>query len=152
MNGDNLCNHNIIEGKEKIICMGETLQLTYCKDRRMGRGYECKFWGEDGQRYNLVTNLEPERDDYKSGASRRHNNRLDDKVYYATRKLEHATTFREKQQAEAELERGKYNRERYGLDEDNPICSAISFCLRPLCFKCSITFANCSLCLSLSKL
>jgi hypothetical protein len=33
--------------------------------------------------------------------------------------LEHATTFREKQQTEAELERGKYNRERYGLDEDD---------------------------------
>ena len=53
------------------------------------------------------------------GASRRHNNKLDDKVYNATYKLEHATTFREKQQTEAELERGKYNRERYGLDEDD---------------------------------
>lgn len=60
-----------------------------------------------------------ETEDYKAGASRRHNNKLDDKVYYATRKLEHATTFREKQQAEAELERAKYNRERYGLDEDD---------------------------------
>lgn len=64
MNGDNLCIHNIIEGKEKIVCMGETFQLTYCKDRSMGRGYECEFLGEDGQTYHLVTNLESETDDY----------------------------------------------------------------------------------------
>lgn len=59
-----------------------------------------------------------EKDDYKSGASRRHNNRLDEKVYSATYKVERATTFREKQQAEAELERAKYNRDKNSWDED----------------------------------
>lgn len=60
-----------------------------------------------------------EKDNYDRGASRRHNNRLDDKIYNATYDLEHARTAADKQRAEARLERAKLDKERYSWDEEN---------------------------------
>lgn len=60
-----------------------------------------------------------ETEDYNRGASKRHNNRLDDRVYSATYDLEHARTVEDRRRAEAKLERAKLDRERYSWDEDN---------------------------------
>lgn len=57
--------------------------------------------------------------DYNRGASKRHNNRLDDRIYAATYDLEHARTAEDKRRAEAKLERAKLDRERFSWDEDN---------------------------------
>lgn len=55
--------------------------------------------------------------DYREGATSRHNNRLDDKVYSATFDVEHARTFDDRKKAEARLERAKLDKERYRVDE-----------------------------------
>lgn len=55
--------------------------------------------------------------DYNKGATRRHNNRLDDKISAATYELEHARNAEDRQRAEARLERAKLDKERYKIDE-----------------------------------
>jgi formate hydrogenlyase subunit 3/multisubunit Na+/H+ antiporter MnhD subunit len=55
--------------------------------------------------------------DYREGATSRHNNRLDDKVYSATYEVEHARTIDERKRAEARLERAKLDKEKYSVDE-----------------------------------
>lgn len=52
---------------------------------------------------------------YNSESTERYNNRLDEDIYIAIDEVENARTSRERQVAEAHLEKAKLNKERYKL-------------------------------------